>query len=540
MNLYTLLGLTDRAQLLKHTYTKGELQSIQVTSITDDSRQAGLGVLFCATKNGRKFIEESAAAGSILLLPNGWKVDDLYENKILRCASPDRMMGRLSSAFEGDPSKDLKIVAVTGTNGKTTTTHMLFYLWKQLRKPCALIGTLGVKIFNGSQETTWQTGFTTPRSYELHSILRQFVEQGISLVAIEASSEALSLGRLEGVSFSCILFTGLGRDHLNYHQTIDRYMRAKRHLFFLKWRKNRSAPAFVFAGDLEEEMIQTQEEKLVENLLSRFVSKSNQSIVWLMGAQINSIAAQNQPVPTFFNRVNAALALQGLSTTIGKSDWNQPMLAGFEGVPGRMQRIKVNDLLDVFIDYAHSPDSLQRVLSEIKLIGYDCSVVVFGCGGDRDKGKRALMGQIAAQLADLIFITDDNPRTEDANQIRLEILSGIQMIQSGSGGNSQYNKFTKFDIVESQPIENATTAKKEWLADFHERKAHLIFNIGDRKIAIKNALQLADSVATSTSARTAVIIAGKGHETYQIIGKTKHHFSDVEIVREYLEGLGKI
>lgn len=536
MDLYTLLKLTDRAQLLKHTYSIEELQSIQVTSITDDSRQAGPNVLFCATKNGRQFIEESAAVGSILLLPNDWKVGNRYENKILRCASPDRMMGRLSSAFEGDPSKDLKIVAVTGTNGKTTTTHMLFYLWKQLKKPCALIGTLGVKIFNGSQETAWQTGFTTPRSYELHSILRQFVEQGISLVAIEASSEALSLGRLEGLSFSCILFTGLGRDHLNYHQTIDRYMRAKRHLFFLKLRKSKSAPAFVFAGDSEEEMNQTQEEKLVYNLLSRFVRRTNQSIAWLAGAQINSIATQNQPVPTFFNRVNAALALQGLSTTTGKLDWNQPLLADFEGVPGRMQRIKVTQLIDVFIDYAHSPDSLQRVLSEIKLIGYDFSVVVFGCGGDRDKGKRPLMGQIAAELADLIFITDDNPRTEDANEIRLEILTGIEMIQSERDSNSQYNKFRKIDIEEIVPIGNVTIANEEWLADLREKRAPLIFNIGDRKIAISSALQLANS----TLARTAVIIAGKGHETYQIIGKTKHHFSDVEIVREYIEGLGKI
>ncbi|MBW7857023.1 MAG: UDP-N-acetylmuramoyl-L-alanyl-D-glutamate--2,6-diaminopimelate ligase [Leptonema sp. (in: Bacteria)] len=496
MNLFDLLKSTERAELIRHNVSTEKLQSIQITSITDDSRQAGPNVLFCATKNGRKFIDQATQAGSLLLVSNSTQIQENYANIVLRCASPDRTMGWLSSAFEGNPSSDLKIVAVTGTNGKTTTTHILYYLWKKAGFRCALIGTLGVKSFDGSHESVWQTGFTTPRSYELHSILKQFKQQQISLIAIEASSEALALGRLEGLSVSCILFTGLGRDHLNFHRTLESYMRAKRHLFFLADRSNHSIKAFVFTGEINQtkNQIKKQEEEIAYYQLSRFKGRCNQSIEWLTESEINSIAAKSQPVPTYFNRVNAALALCSLSAT---SQFSKPILTDFDGVPGRMQRIKVSPAVDAFVDYAHSPDSLERVLSEIKFIGYDYSIVVFGCGGDRDKGKRPLMGRIAAQLADSIFITDDNQRTENADQIRLEIMAGIQS-------------------------ENLTGSKQK-----------LIFNIGNREIAIVRSLEY----AISKPGKVAVIIAGKGHETYQIIGKTKHHFSDIEVVEKFVKKL---
>lgn len=474
----------------------------EILEITDDSRRAGPGVLYCATRNGRKFIEPAAAAGSILLLSPSMNAP--ANASVLRVASPDRAMAHLAAALNAHPSKDMCVVAVTGTNGKTTTTHMLYHVWKKAGLPCALVGTLGLRYFDGEAEVSRETGFTTPRSYELQAILRELLDRGIRHVTIEASSEALSLGRLEALLISGVLFTGLGRDHLDHHKTLASYMRAKRHLFFLAVR----ASAFFSVYAEDEALLSLRRFTERPCIASRLALPGNTSsfFSFLSAADIDSEITMRQPVPTGFNRINAALALFAFERTAGRfasASRTGPHvkgldLADFSGVPGRMQRLRVSDAIDAFVDYAHSPDSLERVLVEARSIGYNTIIVVFGCGGDRDPGKRPLMGEIAARLADLTIVTDDNPRTEAAASIRAQILTGVA-----------------------------------------ERAGDMLrpaLEIGNRSEAIKAALAHARQISVESPARRiAVIVAGKGHETYQIIGREKTHFSDVEEIEQEIE-----
>lgn len=474
----------------------------EILEITDDSRRAGPGVLYCATRNGRKFIEPAAAAGSILLLSPSMNAP--ANASVLRAGSPDRAMAHLAAALNAHPSKEMCVVAVTGTNGKTTTTHMLYHLWKKAGLPCALVGTLGLRYFDGEAEVSSETGFTTPRSYELQAILRELLDRGIRHVTIEASSEALSLGRLEALSISGVLFTGLGRDHLDHHKTLASYMRAKRHLFFLALRTK----AFDAVYAENEALLSLRRFTERPCIASRLTLPGNTSsfFSFLSAADIESEITMRQPVPTGFNRINAALALRAFERTarqFASTDYRKPPvgsldLSDFSGVPGRMQRLRVSDAIDAFVDYAHSPDSLERVLVEARSIGYNTIIVVFGCGGDRDPGKRPLMGEIAARLADLTIVTDDNPRTEAAASIRAQILTGV--------------------------AERAGDMLRQAL------------EIGNRSEAIKAALAHARQISVESPARQiAVIVAGKGHETYQIIGREKTHFSDVEEIEQEIE-----
>jgi UDP-N-acetylmuramoyl-L-alanyl-D-glutamate--2,6-diaminopimelate ligase len=474
----------------------------EILEITDDSRRAGPGVLYCATRNGRKFIEPAAAAGSILLLSPSMNAP--ANALVLRVASPDRAMARLSAALNAHPSKEMCVVAVTGTNGKTTTTHMLYHLWKKAGLPCALVGTLGLRYFDGEVEVSRETGFTTPRSYELQAILRELLDRGIRHVTIEASSEALSLGRLEALTISGVLFTGLGRDHLDHHRTLASYMRAKRHLFFLAARTK--AFFSVYAEDEALHSLRRFAERPCIASRLALPGNTSSSFSLLSAIEFESEITARQPVPTGFNRINAALALFAFERTAGRfasASRTEPHvngldLADFSGVPGRMQRLRVSDAIDAFVDYAHSPDSLERVLVEARSIGYNTIIVVFGCGGDRDPGKRPLMGEIAARLADLTIVTDDNPRTEAAASIRAQVLTGVA-----------------------------------------ERAGDLLrpaLEIGNRAEAIKAALAHARQISVESPARRiAVIVAGKGHETYQIIGREKMHFSDVEEIEQEIE-----
>lgn len=497
-------------ELIQHSGIKGIVGSpaahiatgTEILEITDDSRRAGPGVLYCATRNGRKFIEPAAAAGSILLLSPSMNAP--ANASVLRAASPDRVMAHLSASLSAHPSKEMCIVVVTGTNGKTTTTHMLYHLWKKAGLPCALVGTLGLRYFDGQKESTRETGFTTPRSYELQAILRELLDRGIRHVTIEASSEALSLGRLEALLISGVLFTGLGRDHLDHHKTLASYMRAKRHLFFLAVRTK--AFYAVYAEDEALHSLRRFTERPC--IASRLTQPGNtsSSFSFLSAIEFESEITMQQPVPTGFNRINAALALFAFERTAGRfasASRTEPHvkgldLADFSGVPGRMQRLRVSDAIDAFVDYAHSPDSLERVLVEARSIGYNKIVVVFGCGGDRDPGKRPLMGEIAARLADLTIVTDDNPRTEAAASIRAQILTGV--------------------------VEKAGDMLRPAL------------EIGNRSEAIKAALAHARQISVESPARRiAVIVAGKGHETYQIIGREKTHFSDVEEIEQEIE-----
>lgn len=492
---------------------------LSIDRLTDDSRQAGRGCLFAATRTGRAFLESALQAGSAaVLVPRAFQTT-LPVALLSGPRRPDFELGHLASAFYGHPSRKLHIVAVTGTNGKTTTTHMLYHIWKTSGLPAAIVGTLGVRLFDGRSETTFQTGFTTPRSYELHRMLREMVDRGIQRLAMEASSEALSLGRMEGIRPDTVLFTGFGRDHLDHHHTLSAYLRAKRHLFFLCLR-NPSAAFFVYR------------EASAENALQRFADRLRPpEFRWIDEADLADPRALAQTVPTRFNRINAMLALHAAE----RSGIQTPRLLGFPGVPGRMEHIPLGHGLDAFVDYAHSPDALERVLAELRWIGYRRIVVVFGCGGDRDAGKRPVMGEIAFRLADACVITDDNPRTEDARAIRAQILAGMQV-------PAQARECADRSVAIRQGVELA----RQMLAEISAVVSATFAGIKDAVRADSGSfiggpvseLPEAGAAGSTANRMVALVVAGKGHEDYQIIGKEKRHFSDREEIEKCRESHG--
>lgn len=480
---------------------------VEIDRLTDDSRQAGPGCLFAATRTGRPYVDISVRSGSPALLLSRGMAAPASATVITGPRRPDFELGHLAAALYGHASQKLHVVAVTGTNGKTTTTHMLYHIWKSAGLSAAIVGTLGVRLFDGHEERVFQTGFTTPRSYELHRLLREMVDAGIERVAMEASSEALSLGRMEGLRPDTVLFTGFGRDHLDYHHTLAAYLRAKRHLFFLGLR-NSEAAFFVYREDS------------AEFGLERFRERTSASrFRWIDDRDLADPRTLDQFVPTRFNRINAILALHAAE----RSGVPSARLTGFRGVPGRMEHVPVSEGVDAFVDYAHSPDAMERVLAELRGIGYQRIVVVFGCGGDRDAGKRPIMGEIAARLSDAAIITDDNPRSEDPRAIRAQIRVGTDRVHGGAAVRDSLE--TGGGVTET----------------------------GDRSEAIRQGVEMALQMATQVSAAggtssrvpgervahaarlVALVVAGKGHEDYQIIGKEKRHFSDREEIEKCRE-----
>lgn len=394
--------------------------------------------------------------------------------------TPDFYLGHSSSIYYQEPSKDQHIVAITGTNGKTTTSFMIYHLWKRKNIPCAVIGTLGIYFWDGEKETHLSIGFTTPKAYQLQNILFTLKEKHISLVVMEASSEALALRRLEGLHIQKAIFTNFTQDHLNFHKTMNHYFFAKLHLFFLTQRFSKEKHRFIVVYDPK-----------IFPKFTRFSFLLKINVLYILKTHLN-YSFTKQPNDFEFNQYNALCAYYGCLTKNIQYSLQESPLLDFKGVPGRMEKIKVKENLDIFIDYAHTPDALKSVLLALKE-RYSVILTVFGCGGDRDKEKRPRMGEIVSQYSNYVFITDDNPRTENPENIRKEILLGI------SEKNSPY-----------------------------------ILDIANRDEAIKKSIQKSLELSKEFGLPITILIAGKGHEEYQIIGKNKIPFSDKETVQKYL------
>ena len=398
-----------------------------------------------------------------------------------------------AAAYYNDPAGALTMLGVTGTNGKTTTVSLLRHLFDSADEPSASIGTLGVRI--GSEGVAYPGGgdLTTPGPIELQRILRGLVDAGVATVAIEASSHALEQHRLDGVPFHAAIFTNLTRDHLDYHMTMDAYFESKARLIGLlartgvavvnqddrAWDKLPAAPHRVTFGL----RAQRSGARVHADYLASNPSYSADGSAWALYANGTSYDVE-LPLLGDFNVVNAlgaasaAMALGRDPSEVAGRLWTVPQ------VPGRLERIA--DAPVVLRDYAHTPDALERALEAVRPFARGRLIVVFGCGGDRDAGKRPLMGAVAERRADLTIITSDNPRTEDPERILDQIETGMKQ-------------------------------------STHER-------IEDRRTAIARALSLAHPVDDL------VLLAGKGHETYQIRGTQKLPFDEAAIVRELLSG----
>lgn len=474
-----------------------------ISGLTLDSREVEHGMLFAAMPgtqvDGTKFIPAAVEAGAAAVLCDATAViPELPDHvAVLRAADPRRAIAMVAARYY--PRQPETIVAVTGTSGKSSVADFTRQIFLSCGYAAASIGTIGVVRPDGSV----YGGLTTPDPITLQRTLQGLAEEGVTHLAFEASSHGLDQRRLDGVRIRAAGFTNLSRDHLDYHPTMEDYLSAKLRLFTDVLPEDGVAVVFVDDGyglDVFSEDPTTE-----DHAEARVVSRANDAgrpvMTVGLGAGVLSAtmdhggeaAAVPRDIQLAFNgktacvsfplvgfyQVNNAIVAAGLALASGcdLSDVAKA-LSKLEGVSGRLELAGRSKGASVIVDYAHKPDALRTVLMEMKPRGGGRLISVFGCGGDRDKGKRPLMGEISASIADITIVTDDNPRTEDPARVRSEILAA----------------------------------------------APGALEIGDRAAAIEHAVEIA-------APSDVVVIAGKGHETGQIVGDTVLPFSDQEVAR---------
>ena len=457
-----------------------------IAGITDDSRRVAVGALFVAVRgsqrDGHDFLEAARVAGAAAAI-----VEDASRTALPALVVRDgrRAAAVAAAAFYGDPAAALTLVGVTGTNGKTTTVGMLRHLLDAPGAPAASIGTLGVLTGSAGTPLPGGSGLTTPGPIEMQGVLRALVDAGVRSVAMEVSSHALDQRRVEGVPFAAAVFTNLTRDHLDYHGTMEAYFAAKARLVS---HLSANGAAVVNADDLAWAALPQAPRLIsygtaatadVRGTALRFSSRGSAFVLECAGAR----TPVTLPLIGDFN-VSNALAAAGAAIALGHAAASvAARLETMPQVPGRLEVLHAAPT--VLRDYAHTPDALERAIAAVRPFARRRLIVVCGAGGDRDRGKRPEMGRVAAQGADLAIVTSDNPRTEDPERI-------LDEIEAGMGGTP------------------------------HQR-------IEDRRAAIAAALSAAgpDDV---------ILLAGKGHETYQIRGTTSHPFDEKQIVAELVAG----
>ncbi|WP_443090773.1 UDP-N-acetylmuramoyl-L-alanyl-D-glutamate--2,6-diaminopimelate ligase [Basfia succiniciproducens] len=472
--------------------------AIKLNRMTLDSRSVRTGCLFVAIKghsvDGRQFIPQAISAGASAVLKECDNADDhlqVSEQNQIPVISYYRLSEHLSDIadkFYKAPSQHLTLVGVTGTNGKTTVSQLLAQ-WAQLlgRKP-AVMGTIGNGLFGALKPTANTTG----SAIEVQSSLADFVQQGADFAAIEVSSHGLVQHRIEALHFAAGIFTNLSRDHLDYHHSMENYASAKKRLF-----SELSCQQKIINADDE---IGAQWLRELPDAVAVSCNPAYQPTQenWLkvtavsfnsQGATITFNSSWGGAILTSrligaFNVSNLMLVLATLLSLGYSLDELLKTVSQLTGVCGRMEMLHAAHKPTVIVDYAHTPDALEKALQAARAHCTGRLWCVFGCGGDRDKGKRPLMAQVAERFADYVIVTDDNPRTEDRHQIVQDIAAGFKRPES----------------------------------------VNIVY---DREQAIRTAVQ-------SAVENDVILIAGKGHEDYQIIGHTKHHFSDQEAVKKYL------
>ena len=465
-----------------------KIPDCEILGLHNDSRQIRQGFLFFAypgtSTDGRFFIPQAIAAGAVAIIyePENWPSNCQLPAEIpsISLAGLAKKLAAIASHFYAEPSKKLRLSAVTGTNGKTTIAYQLAQAHVLLGEKAAYIGTLG----QGDFKSLEPLANTTPDALCLQQLLHHYQESGIKEVCMEVSSHALSQQRVDEIDFQQAIFTNLSHDHLDYHQTMEAYAAAKALLFTkpsLKW-------AIINNDDSYSSMMRTAVKapcKIISYGLKE--GADVRALSWevnLSGThiKINSPWGEHQLVINalgFFNIYNGLAVFSSLMACGYALDEVRPVMAKLQAAPGRMEVVAQEPY--IIVDYAHTPDALENVLATLQNVKKGRILVVFGCGGDRDKTKRPMMGKIASQYADVVIITSDNPRNEDPQTI-------IDAIEAG---------------ISAHP--------------------HL-YTIIDREQAIAKAINLAakDDI---------ILVAGKGHEDYQQIGNVRHVFSDQAVIR---------
>ncbi|MDK2412628.1 UDP-N-acetylmuramoyl-L-alanyl-D-glutamate--2,6-diaminopimelate ligase [Aphanizomenon sp. PH219] len=489
MKLRELLAAVDGIESVN-------VPDIDIQGLKTNSHTCGVGDLFIGMPgtrvDGGEFWSGALAAGAVaaIVSPEAMRKNPPTANSVVISAeNMTQACAQIAAAFYGYPGQKLKMVGVTGTNGKTTTTHLIEYFLTQANLPTALIGTLYTR-WPGFEETAVNT---TPFSVDLQQQLAKAMNAGCDTGVMEVSSHALHQGRVLSCAFEVGVFTNLTQDHLDYHLNMEDYFAAKALLFSPNYLQGR---AIINADDIYGQ---------------RIIASLNQEQVWSYSVNDSTADFWMSDLSYQPNGVNGIL-----HTPQGNVDFSSPLVGqynlenllaavgavvhlgldlqlvagaipGFPGVPGRMERVQISSQQDisVIVDYAHTPDSLENLLKAARPFIPGRMICVFGCGGDRDRTKRPKMGKIAAELADMAVVTSDNPRTENPEKILEDVVAGIP------------------DLVQAMVI-------------------------SDRSTAIRTAILQAQP-------GDGVLLAGKGHEDYQILGTEKIHFDDREQAREALQ-----
>lgn len=491
MNLNTLIDSLVVAQIT------GNITDLEITGMEVDSRQVRPGDLFIALKgftvDGHRFILQAVEKGAQAVV-----LEEEMEVEVPTIRVPDtrRAMAVLADVFYGHPTHDLNLIAVTGTNGKTTVTHLIRNIFRDCGHETGLIGTINMQIGH----KTYPVKNTTPDVLELQQGFRKMVDCGCSHAVIEASSHALHLGRTRGCRFKTAVFTNLTQDHLDYHGTMDHYRAAKGILFGqlgnVYGDQVADQPLAVLNIDDEAGKIymETTSAQVITYGVEHPADVRGENIRFYSGGTRFTLNTYQGSVDidmklmgkfSVYNALAAAAVALGEGISLEKIG---EVLSQVEGVPGRLEAVKAGQPFPVLVDYAHTPDSLENVLTTVRGFTKGNVICVVGCGGDRDRSKRPQMARIAAENSDQVVITSDNPRTEDPQGIIEDMLVGVE--------------------------------------EFPQNRIQVT---PDRAEAIRYAVR-------NAQADDVVLIAGKGHETYQEINGIRHDFDDREVARTAILG----
>ncbi|MDO4484598.1 MAG: UDP-N-acetylmuramoyl-L-alanyl-D-glutamate--2,6-diaminopimelate ligase [Clostridia bacterium] len=466
--------------------TRGDMNT-KVTAITSNSRDVVTdGLFFCisgARFDAHKFAPQAIENGCIALVVERFLELDVPQ---ILVSSGRAAMARMAAAFYGNPAEKMKLIGITGTKGKTTTSYMVKAICEQAGYKCGLIGTTG----NMIGERRVKSNLTTPDPIDLQQTLAEMAAEGVQVVSMEVSAHAIDMHRLDGMQFEVGCYTNLSQDHLDYFHTMEQYFETKKRFFTGSMVQN---AAINTDDDTADSILQDLNVPHVtfgicneSDLFARDIEISENGVSFEMQLQGMHPIAVQMKMTGMFNVYNA-LAAASCAMTLGISaDDIKLGLESVKSVPGRIEMLETKTPYRVFLDYSHSPDALENILKTVREFCRGRVILLFGCGGDRDQGKRPIMGSIGGRLADLCILTSDNPRTEDPMKILAAIEEGIK--PTGK----------PYTVIEN------------------------------RRDAIRHALTIARE-------SDIVILAGKGHETYQEIMGVKRPFDEKVVVKELLE-----
>jgi UDP-N-acetylmuramoyl-L-alanyl-D-glutamate--2,6-diaminopimelate ligase len=478
-----------------------DLAGTVLTGVTISSLRARPGDLYVAPAgaraHGATFAPEAVAAGAVAVLTDAAGVDVLAATgsgplgvPVLVVERPREVLGDLAALVYGSPASRMRLVAVTGTQGKTTTTRLAEAALTAAGVPAAVVGTVGTRI-NGED---LKTALTTPEAPDLHALFAVMVERGVVACAMEVSSHALVMGRVDGVVFDVACFLNLGRDHLDFHRDVEDYFQAKAALFT----PQRCRLALVNIDDEHGRRLATEASVPVRTFAVRDpdadwraadVRLDPTGSTFVLHAPGGATHPVRVPLPGDFNVANAVCAVAALTEAGFDPAAVAAAMGTSGGVPGRLEQVDAGQDFLAVVDYAHKPDAVSAALNALRPLTSGQLVIVIGAGGERDPGKRPIMGEIAARLADVLVVTDDNPRGEDPAGIRAAVVAGARAVAEAER------------------------------ADVRE--------VGDRRTAIRTAVRLARRGDT-------VVVAGKGHETGQEVAGRILPFDDRDVLREEL------